>query len=188
MSLGLAVTAARLNCSERTLRRWVDDGLLRGERRGGREEVRLPFSEELYLREHWETLSRLRHALRTEPKVRLAVLFGSFASGEDRPDSDVDLLIAHATGDVEELVELRRRLQGHIRSPLHIIPLEDAEQSSLLLADVLLEGRVLVDRWDAWRRLGRRLGQVLRLAATEEQAVGEAARRGIDEARERLHA
>lgn len=188
MSVTLAEIAARLDCSERTLRRCVDDGLLRGERRGGREEVRLPFSEELYLREHWETLSRLRRALRTEPKVRLAALFGSVASGEDRPDSDVDLLIEHATGDLEEVVELQRRLQRHIRRSLHIVLLEDAEQSSLLLADVLLEGRVLVDRRDAWRRLGRRRGQVLRQAAAEEQVVGEAARRGVDEARERLRA
>lgn len=188
MSVSLAQTAARLNCSERTLRRSVEEGLLRGERRGGRGEVRLPFGEELYLREHWGTLSRLRRALRTEPKVRLAVLFGSVASGEDRPDSDVDLLIEHATGDLEEVVELQRRLQGHIRRSLHIVLLEDAEQSALLLADILLEGRVLVDRRDAWRRLGRKRGKVLRQAAAEGMVVGEAARRGVDEARVRLRA
>lgn len=186
MSLSLARTAEQLNCSERTLRRYVDDGLLRGERHGGCGEIRLPYGEERYLREHWETLSRLRRALRTEPNVQLAVLFGSTASGENRPDSDVDLLVEHATGDLEDVVELQRRLQRHIRQPLHVVALGDAEQSPSLLADVLLEGRVLVDRQDAWRRLGRGRGQVLSRAAVEEQAVGEAARRGIDEARRRL--
>lgn len=188
MSLSFAETAERLGCSERTLRRYVNGGLLRGDRRGGRGEITLPYSEERYLWQHWETLSRLRRALRTEHSVRLAVLFGSVATGEDRPDSDIDLLIEHATGDFEEAVELQRRLQVHVSRPLHLVLLDDTEQSPALLAEVLREGRVLVDRHDAWRRFKRTHREVLRQAVAEEHAVHEAARRGVDEARERLYA
>jgi predicted nucleotidyltransferase len=186
MGRGLAETAESLHCSERTLRRYVNEGLLRGERRG-RQEVRLPYGEERYLRQHWEVLSNLRQALRTEPNVRLAVLFGSTAIGEDRPNSDIDLLIEHATGDLEGVVELRRRLQGRIGKPIHLVLLEDAEHSPSLLADVLLEGRVIVDRGDAWRRLVRKQQTVLRQATVEEEAIHGVAWRGVAEARRRLH-
>lgn len=185
MGLGLAETAARLDCSERTLRRYVSEDLLRGERRS-RREVTIPYREERYLQRHWQLLSGLRRALRTEHGVRLAVLFGSTATGDDRPDSDVDLLVAHSSGDPEALVELRRRLQERIDRRVHLAPLEAAEQSPLLLADILLEGRVIVDRDGIWPLLGRRRMRVLREAAAAEQAARAAARDGIAAARDRL--
>jgi predicted nucleotidyltransferase len=186
MGIALAEAAQGLQCSERTLRRYVNEGLLRGER-GGRQELRLPYGEERYLGRHWEILSGLRRALRTEPSVRLAVLYGSTATGEDRPDSDIDLLIDHATGDLEELVELRRRLQVRVGRPVHLLPLTDAEHFPSLLTDVLREGRVVVNRSDAWRRLGRGREKLLRQAAAEENATHAAARRGVAEARTRLN-
>jgi predicted nucleotidyltransferase len=186
MGRRLAETAEKLQCDERTLRRYAGEGLLRGEHRS-RQELRLPYSEERYLLQHWALLSGLRRALRTEHSVRLAVLFGSAATGEDRPDSDVDLLIDHATGDLEQVAELRRRLRERLGKSIHLVLLEDAEQSPSLLADVLLEGRVIVDRGDAWRHLDRQRERVLRKAAVEEESIRAAARRGVAEARARLH-
>lgn len=183
MGRGLAETAERLQCDERTLRRYAAEGLLRGERRG-RRELRLPYGEERYLRRHWALLSGLRRALRTEHSVRLAVLFGSSATGEDLPDSDVDLLVDHSTGDLEQVVELRRRLQERVGRPIHLVLLEDAERSPSLLADALLEGRVIVDRGEAWRNLDRE--RVMRQATAEEEAARAAARRGLAEARARV--
>lgn len=185
MSRGLADTASTLGCDERTLRRYADQGLLRGERRA-RRELRLPYGEELYLRRHWELLSGLRRALRTEHSVRLAVLFGSTATGEDRPESDVDLLIEHSTGDLEQVAELRRRLQARIGKQIHIALLEDAERSPMLLADILSKGRVIVDRDSTWCRLERRRRRILRCASEEEQANRAAARQAVAAARTRL--
>lgn len=186
MGHGLAETAAALHCDERTLRRYAGQGLLRGERRG-RRELRLPYSEERYLRQHWTLLSGLRRGLRTEHSVRLAVLFGSTATGADLPESDVDLLIEHSTGDLDRVAELRRRLQKRIGRPIHLVLLEDAEQSPSLLADVLLEGRVIVDRDDAWRRLQSTRRRVSREAAASEETSHVAARRAVAEARGRLN-
>lgn len=166
MGRNLGEIAKKLGCSERTLRRYVSQGALRGER-ASRDEVSIPYREEVYLKRHWGLLSGLRRALRTEHGVRMAVLFGSTATGDDRPDSDVDLLISHSSGDPEDLVELRRRLQKHVDRPLHLTLLEEAEHSPSLLADVLVEGRVVVDRNRAWPRLRRRRRQLLGKAAAD---------------------
>lgn len=88
MSQALSAVAERLGCSERTLRRYANDGLLRA-RRMTRHRLELPFAEESYLTSHWELLNGLRMALRTERAVRLAVLFGSTAVGDDGDSSDV---------------------------------------------------------------------------------------------------
>ena len=82
MGLMLARSAAEVGCSERTLRRHVDGGLLRG-RRVVRGQLELSHAERAYLRDHWSLLCLLLSALRTERDVRLAVLFGSTATGED---------------------------------------------------------------------------------------------------------
>lgn len=183
--MALTETAAALHCDERTLRRYAGLGLLRA-KRGKRQELRLPYSEEAYLRQHWELLHSLRGTLRTEPSVRLAVLFGSAATGEDRPESDVDLLIEHSSGDLEQIVELQRRLRADTGQPIHIVSLEDARRSPLLLADVLREGRVIVDRDGAWQQLGEEREWLLRRAAVEEGASRAAARRAVADARARL--
>jgi hypothetical protein len=81
--------ASELSIPERTLRRAAADGLVRGQRVSPRR-FRISFREEAYLRSHWELLRALRGALRTEPNVRLALLFGSTATGRrvlvDRDD------------------------------------------------------------------------------------------------------
>lgn len=187
MSLALTETATALHCDERTLRRYAGLGLLRA-RRGKRQELRLPYSEEAYLRRHWELLHGLRGALRTQPSVRLAVLFGSAATGEDRPESDVDLLIEHSSGDLEQIVELQRRLRADTGQPIHIVSLEDARRSPLLLADVLREGRVIIDRGGTWQRLGGERERILRRAIVEEEASRAAAHRAVADARARLTA
>lgn len=185
MGRGLAQTADTLACSERTLRRYVNEGLLRGERHG-RREVRLPYAEESYLRGHWEVLNGLRRIFRTEKSVPLAVLFGSMATGEDRDDSDVDLLIKYRNADLDGVARLRRRLREALQRPVHLVLLEDAEQSPSLLADALQEGRVVLDREGIWERLERKRPQILRAAEEEETANRLAANRAVAAAREEL--
>ena len=82
MSQALSVAAESVGCSERTLRRYVNDGLLRG-RRVARRQLELSRAEEDYLTSHWDLLNRLRTVLRTERAVRMVVLFGSTAVGDD---------------------------------------------------------------------------------------------------------
>ena len=80
-SRSLRSLARYIDVPERTLRRVAAEGLIHGRRTSARR-FETSLREEAYLRRHWPLLSELRDALRTEPNVRLAVLFGSQATGQ----------------------------------------------------------------------------------------------------------
>ncbi len=187
MSQALSTSAERLGCSERTLRRYVNDGLLRG-RRVARRQLELSSTEERYLADHWKLLNALRTALRTERSVRLAVLFGSTAVGDDDHLSDVDLLVVHRNRAPSALAGLKMRLRRVLGKPVDVIGLEQAETMPTLLADVLREGRVLVDRDGLWEGLSDRRHEIFAAATREERATATSARETVAAARERIAA
>jgi predicted nucleotidyltransferase len=187
MSQALSASAGRVGCSERTLRRYVNDGVLRG-RRVGRRRLELSSAEEDYLERHWELLSTLRAALRTEPAVRLAVLFGSTAVGEDDDSSDVDLLVVLRNPAPLSLAGVRLRLRRALGRPVDVVGLEQAEAMPALLVDVLHEGRVLIDRDGLWDALRERRAEVLAAAAHEDLTAAEGARAAVASARKRIAA
>lgn len=185
MSLVLNRSASRLGCSERTLRRYINGGLLRG-RRVARGQLELSQAEEVYLRGHWTLLSKLMATLRTERDVRLAVLFGSTATGEDTPVSDVDLLIAHRRREWRAQAGLKLRLRRALGTPVDVVTLEQAEAQPSLLADVLREGRVLIDRDCLWAALWRRRDEILAAGAREDELTMAHAHAAVAAAEERL--
>lgn len=187
MSKALSRSSSGLGCSERTLRRYVNEGLLRG-RRVARGQLELSHAEEAYLMSHWDLLNTLRTALRTERSVRLAVLFGSTATGDDARSSDVDLLIVHRTPGLRALAGLKVRLRGTLERPVDVVGLEQAETMPTLLADILREGRVLIDRDGLWGSLRERQPEVVAAAAREEATTARRARRTVAAARERIAA
>lgn len=168
--------AEEIGAHERTLRRGLADGLLRGHRPTART-VELAAGEVAYLRAHWPLLAALREVLRSERNVRLAVLIGSAARGALRTGSDVDVLVelADASWRVED--RLRERVARAARRPVDLVALEAAAGDPLLLDAALREGRVLVDRDGRWPSLLARRAQTARAAA-----------RAADELRRELHA
>jgi predicted nucleotidyltransferase len=185
MGQALDHTAGELGCSERTLRRYIGDGLLLGRRvtyRG----LELSAEEARYLRDHWALLHALKAVLRTERDIRLTVIFGSTAIGEDQQGSDVDLLIANRRLGPRPLTGLRRRLGRAVNKPVHIVSLEQAQASPSLLADILMEGRPLIDRDDLWNPLQAQMSDVLARASREDLATVAGARGAIADARARL--
>jgi predicted nucleotidyltransferase len=185
MGLALLSSADELGCSERTLRRYINSGLLRG-RRIARGQLELSQAEATYLLGHWGLLSKLMEALRTERDVRLAVLFGSTATGEDTPVSDVDLLIVHRRSEWRAQAGVQRRLRQILGTPVDVVTLEQAETQPALLADVLREGRVLIDRDDLWRELQQRRDELLAAGAREEARIVAQAHAAVAAAEERL--
>jgi predicted nucleotidyltransferase len=161
--------AAELAIPERTLRRATSEGLVRGERVSPRR-FRITFREEAYLRGHWGLLRALRAALRTEPNVRLAVLFGSTAIGSDEQRSDVDILVVLHDPGVGRLAELAQRLSRRIGREMQIVRLSEAQTSPVLMVDVIDHGRVLVDRDDLWSSLGQAAPRWRRLARSVEHS------------------
>lgn len=166
----LCRVAAELSIPERTLRRAASDGLVRGERVSPRR-FQVNVREEAYLRTHWPLLRALRAALRTEPNVRLAVLFGSTATGSDIEDSDIDLLVALHDPSVSRLAGLAGRLSRAVGREVQLVRFSEERASSALMVDVLEQGRVLVDRGDVWAGLQDRAARWRRLARRAERSM-----------------
>jgi predicted nucleotidyltransferase len=116
-------------------------------------------------------LSRSLEALRKHPNVRLAVLFGSVARGSEQADSDLDVLVRLRRDDHRARADLVDALQEASGRRVQLVSLEQAEEAPLLLADVLSDGRVLVDRDGDWPRLRRRERQIVKRARAEDERL-----------------
>ena len=164
--------APGLEVDERTLRRAARQGLIRTERVSERREVLRP-GEERYLRDHWRLLSALRRALRTEPSVRVAVVFGSVARGDDTPMSDVDILVELHHWDAARAFELEQRLARAVGRNVEVIGWEQARANGPLWGEIASEGRVLVDRDHRWPAVAASAATLR--AAAEQRLVSRAA-------------
>ena len=151
----LSLLAREVGVHERTLRRAVADGSLRAARPSPRT-LDMSLAEREYVRRLWKLLSTLRGTLRTEHNVRFALLFGSMARGTAAPGSDVDVLVALRHPDLERVLELSTKLTAAMGRSVDVVRLEDAEREPSFLADVITDGRVLVDREGLWPQLRKR--------------------------------
>src|ERR1700677_2383292 len=132
----LALLAEEVGISERTLRRAVNQGTLRGSRPTPRK-LELPLQEREYVRRSWGLLSTLRIALRTEQNVRFALLFGSAATGVDTLGSDVDVLVDLRDTSFERIVDLSTKLTRLVGRPVDVVELKDAEAEPSFLAQIV---------------------------------------------------
>lgn len=86
-----------------------------------------------------DALSRLAGELRKNYKVERIGLFGSYARQEQRPDSDIDLLVDFSeNADLFDLVELKYFMEEKLNHRVDIVParvLRD-ELRQAVLADV----------------------------------------------------
>lgn len=175
----LALLARELGVHERTLRRAVADGGLRAARPSPRT-LDISLSEREYVRRSWKLLSALRGTLRTEHNVRFALLFGSAARGTAAQSSDVDVLVALRDADLERVVELSNKLSAATGRRVDLVRLEDAESEPSFLADVIADGRVLVDREGLWPLLRGREHSLRRASRQREAKRTDAALAGLD--------
>jgi predicted nucleotidyltransferase len=141
--------AEEIGVDARTLRRAAAQGTLRAERVSPRKLLLAP-GEPGYLRRRWRLLFGLRSALRTEPNVAFAMLFGSVARGDDGADSDVDLIVELREPSPDRLLGLQERLEEATGRDVHLLDMEAAARNEVLLSMAVEEGRVLVDREERW--------------------------------------
>jgi predicted nucleotidyltransferase len=159
MSSVLEQLAHEVGVHERTLRRAAGGGLIRVRRPSSRR-LSLSDLEKAWVRAHWPLVGELLAVLRTEPNVELAVLFGSVARGTDVKDiSDVDLLVELRRPSPGALEALRHRLAEGLRPDVELVPLRAALHDPQLLAEVLRDGRPLVDREHVWPGLQAQQGR-----------------------------
>jgi predicted nucleotidyltransferase len=162
-----------LNVPERTLRRAAAEGLVHGRRVSDRR-YETTLREEMYLRGHWPLLRTLRAALRTEPNVRLAVLFGSVATGRESERSDVDVLAVLRDETAGAVAALAQRLSDRAGREVQLVRLQEAQRAPSLMADALAQGRVLIDRDEAWPALKATEPRWKRKAAAFERPLDDA--------------
>jgi predicted nucleotidyltransferase len=151
----LSNLASEVGVNERTLRRAVNDGVLKA-RRSSPRKLALPLSEDLYVRSHWPLIAKLRAALRTERNVRFAMLIGSAARGEDTERSDVDVIVDLRDSSYDRVWDLAIDLEDVLGKSVDVIRLEDAEEDPMFLAIAMDDARMLVDREGAWPTLMQR--------------------------------
>ena len=175
----LALLAKDVGVHERTLRRAVSEGALRAVRPTART-LALPLSERRYVRRKWPLLSSLREALRTEQNVRFALLFGSAATGSDTPASDVDVLVDLRDASLDRVVDLSSKLTTIIGRRVDVLRLQDVDAEPSFLAQVVADGRVLVDREGRWSRLQRRESSLGLRGRRQQARRAQAALAGID--------
>lgn len=169
MASALPRIAAQLDADERTLRRAVQRGAVRARRPSPRA-LELAPGELAYLRSHWSLLSALTQALRHEPNVELAVLYGSAARGDEHRASDVDVLVSFRTDDDAARSALARRLEEALQRPVDVARLSRVRrQAPLLLLAALDDGRVLVDRDGSWPKLRAQRETIARAARRHRQ-------------------
>ncbi|MGH3798037.1 MAG: type VII toxin-antitoxin system MntA family adenylyltransferase antitoxin [Pseudonocardiaceae bacterium] len=88
---------------------------------------------------------RVRRVLESDPRVRFAYLFGSQATGDARPDSDVDLAVSlRPQGSLLEEARLHDQLAAALgRRDVDLLVVDDAP---LWLQFRVVAGRVLFSR------------------------------------------
>jgi predicted nucleotidyltransferase len=96
----------------------------------------------------------IRRVLERYPHIRLAILFGSFATGRIRPDSDLDVAVdAGRPITVDEKMKLIEDLAIEIGRPIDLIDLHTAGEP--LLGRIVTRGRRLIGddtRYAEWIR------------------------------------
>lgn len=175
----LGMLADEIGVNERTLRRAANEGALRVERPTARG-WRVPAQEKQYVRRSWPLLASLRAALRTEPNVRFALLFGSMARGEDGDRSDVDLLVEMLDDSLDRVTDLELKLEEALGRHVDLITFAAAADNPLLLATATVEGRVMVDRDGLWPELSSKVEAFKRRARQQSRKRTKRALAGID--------
>lgn len=175
----LDLLARQVGTTSRTLRRALEQGALRGTRVSPRK-LKLSATEKDYVLRRWKLLARLRSALRTEPNVRFALLFGSAARGEETEASDLDLLVELHDDSWARQVDLELRLEEQLGRSVDTVSLAEAGSNPLLLGDALREGRVLVDRAGRWADLKPQVARLERQARLRARRDKREALAGIE--------
>lgn len=141
----VATLAEDLGTSQPTIRRAINVGLIRAQRTSPRK-VHVSVGEMVYLRDNWAFLTDLRTALRTEPSVERAVLFGSTARSGIASASDVDLAVVFRSQNPYRTIDLQRRLNDRLKRRIQVIDIENLAEPNPMRSEIRRDGRVVVDR------------------------------------------
>ena len=90
------------------------------------------------------------------------------------------MLVQMRDSSLERIVDLGAKLSAMVGRRVDVVRLEDAEGEPSLLAELVAEGRVLVDREGQWARLRGREGALRQRGRVQDAQSAHAALVGID--------
>jgi predicted nucleotidyltransferase len=181
MVSALPKIATQLGTNKWALYRAVNRGAIRCFRPSPRS-LEFPPGEIDYLREHWEILSTLIQAFSTEPNVKLAVLYGSLARGDENSDSDADVLIDFYKEDVTSISSIAMRLGNVLGRSVDIAQLSHIKTGfPLLLLQAIDDGRVMIDKDNMWKGLQTSRSTILRAAKKQQKREREEASKCLEQ-------
>jgi predicted nucleotidyltransferase len=92
-----------------------------------------------------QQIQLIQKLLESNPKILLAVVFGSVANGTAKPESDLDLGVAAAQTLTEnERIELSQELGRAISREIDLIDFNSAR--GLIVSEALVNGRIILKR------------------------------------------
>lgn len=141
----VATLAEDLGSSKPTVRRAINIGMIHAKRESARK-VHVSVGEMVYLRDHWKLLSAIRGALRSEPAVERAILFGSVARGSDSPGSDLDIGVVFRAPSGSQTLDLQLRLSKRLGRAVQIVDMRRLPARSRLRREISRDGRTLIER------------------------------------------
>ncbi len=107
-----------------------------------------------------DTINKILSVLTAYPNLAVAILYGSWAAGRQRPQSDVDLAVALTVPFTwAEQLSLRERLEAQLGRSVDLVDLQEAH--GVLLNEILSKGVMVIKSNDvAYARiLSRRMGE-----------------------------
>jgi len=92
-----------------------------------------------------ETIEKTQAFFERDPDLRLALLFGSFATGKVHASSDIDIAVAYPQClSLDERISKAQALSAEINKEIDLVDLRTAH--GILLQQILAHRRTLVNR------------------------------------------
>lgn len=89
-----------------------------------------------------EIINNVKNIILQKVQVEAIVLFGSYARGDERQDSDIDIAIKPKKFmDKNEMIELQNAIEDEINLDVHLINLYTIEED--FKYDILITGKLL---------------------------------------------
>jgi predicted nucleotidyltransferase len=88
---------------------------------------------------------KVKSVLEKDPDLKLALIFGSYARGDEHASSDLDIAVAYKnTLDMNELITIGQKISQQINLEVDIVDLREA--TGVLLQQIMKDRITLVNR------------------------------------------
>jgi len=103
------------------------------------------------------SLKAILQTLKTEGKIAIALLYGSYLKGQPHSRSDIDLALYLQTKDGIEEMEIIDRILMSTEKEVSILRLHDEEESPFVVQEALKGEHLVEPDWEIYYSLSHRI-------------------------------